>query len=251
MRIGLVINPLAGLGGAIGLKGSDDIDVDEALARGGRRVSEERARQALRSIEGLAEHELLTASGGMGACLLTDLGLKYEIVHQAAEPSTSYDTVAAVKSFVKAEAELIIFCGGDGTAADVLSASPGGIVCIGIPAGVKMHSAVFANTPVEAGMIVGRFLKGGIAMKEGEVMDIDEEAFRHGELRAVPAGPPHRSGRFRPAAAAQRHYRHFLRQRREGGTGRGVRLDHATWRALCHGTGDDLRRALQGHRGPR
>ncbi|OPY31994.1 MAG: ATP-NAD kinase [Methanomassiliicoccales archaeon PtaU1.Bin124] len=184
MRLGLVINPIAGMGGAIGLKGSDGLRSDVALAKGGRFVAEDRAQAALSNVEGISGNELITASGSMGEDLLRRLELVHKVVHHAKQPSTSYDTTAAVTRFLEEMVDLVIFCGGDGTAADVLAASPGKTVCLGIPAGVKMHSAVFANTPREAGALISRFIVGGMDVKEAEVMDIDEEAFRHGVLKA-------------------------------------------------------------------
>ena len=47
-----------------------------------------------------------------------------------------------------------------------------------------MHSAVFAVSPIAAARVAVRFLWGGLPLREAEVMDVDEEAFRHGHLSA-------------------------------------------------------------------
>ena len=74
-RLGLIINPIAGIGGAVGLKGSDGM-VAEALARGATPKARERARQALLPLCELSTpFELLTVGGEMGETLATELGL--------------------------------------------------------------------------------------------------------------------------------------------------------------------------------
>jgi len=56
---------------------------------------------------------------------------------------------------------------------------------LGVPSGVKMHSGVYAITPEAAGQIVLRLLKHElVTLAECDVRDIDEEAFRRGQVRA-------------------------------------------------------------------
>ena len=71
--------------------------------------------------------------------------------------------------------------GGDGTAVDVLEAVADRVPIIGIPAGVKMHSAVFAVNPRAAGRLAVDVIEGRVrGTAAAEVMDVDEEALRAG-----------------------------------------------------------------------
>lgn len=182
MLVGLIINPVAGMGGSVALKGTDGSAYQEALSLGATAIAPSRARRALARISG--DVTFLTASGGMGQGALTDLGFSFEVVYNLIGESGPSDTVAVCKELLTRNTELIIFCGGDGTARDVMDVVSENIPCIGIPSGVKMHSAVFANTPEEAGEVANAFIHGDTATKLAEVMDVDEVAFRQGELKA-------------------------------------------------------------------
>ena len=118
--IGLVINPIAGVGGAAGLKGSDGADVQElARGRGGVERALERTVIALRRLP--AGTRVFTAAGAMGADACAAVpGLQTEVSYEPGTPSTADDTAAAVATFVARGVELILFAGGDGTARDVL-----------------------------------------------------------------------------------------------------------------------------------
>jgi predicted polyphosphate/ATP-dependent NAD kinase len=178
-HIGLVVNPVAGLGGRVGLKGSDGPDVQRrARALGAHPGAGERAAETLRELAALApDLTLLTAAGPMGADAAQAAGLDAVVVHRPASPSTTAaDTRAAVRALLCAGAELLLFCGGDGTARDVLDATAGQAVpFLGIPAGVKMHSAVFAVHPRAAAEVVATWARGsGVRLRSAEVMDRDE-----------------------------------------------------------------------------
>ncbi|MEM0449500.1 MAG: ATP-NAD kinase family protein [Methanomassiliicoccales archaeon] len=185
MRIGLIINPVAGMGGSVGLKGTDGYSiVIEARRRGAIPKAEERMSQTLKNIGFLEGISFLTASGGMGGDLLSRLSLPHDIIHIVSSETSALDTKIACKIFLEKNVRLILFAGGDGTARDILDAVGETIPVIGVPSGVKMHSAVFANTPKDAANLFRKYLQEGLPLRKSEVMDIDEEAFRQGRLSA-------------------------------------------------------------------
>lgn len=188
-RIGLIINPYAGLGGRAGFKGSDDVSIQiKALEMGVVPQSPHRTLLCLKEIEQDADEILiLCMAGDMGEEVVRQTKLSYQILThvQYSSRSTSEDTKAAAYDILTKGAELLIFAGGDGTARDVLDAVGTKIPVIGIPAGVKIHSAVYAINPYSAGKAVHSFVRGhGVRLKEAEVMDIDEELFRQGRVEA-------------------------------------------------------------------
>ncbi|MDJ1134299.1 ATP-NAD kinase family protein [Streptomyces iconiensis] len=183
VRIGLVVNPVAGLGGRVGLKGSDGAAVQtRALALGAVPCAGERAAVALAELRARGgEFELYTAAGPMGATLA---GTACHTVHRPPAVTSPDDTVAAVRALVAAGVGLLLFAGGDGTARDVLRAVGDGstLPVLGVPTGVKMHSAVFAVNPRAAGEVAAAYLRGGVDVRRCEVMDRDPEALRAGRL---------------------------------------------------------------------
>lgn len=185
-RLGLIINPVAGIGGAVGLKGSDGV-VAEALARGAVPKAQERARQALLPLCDLATpFELLTVAGEMGADLAASLQLPCRIVYQpAAGATTAADTRTAAELMRAAGVDLLLFAGGDGTARDICAAVGESCHVLGIPAGCKIHSGVYGVTPAASGRVAARMIAGELlSLVDADVMDIDEEAFRLGKVRA-------------------------------------------------------------------
>jgi len=181
MLVGLVINPVAGMGGSVGLKGTDGKDVyQEALRRGAKPISEERAIVALRSIPASLDVQFVTASGEMGEHALTLAGIPFRIVYDLPGETSPFETMEACDRFVQNGVSLIVFCGGDGTARDVLDVVGDRTPIIGIPAGVKMHSGVFLNTPSGLGPLLIAFLNGGYRTVLTEVADVDESAVRKG-----------------------------------------------------------------------
>jgi predicted polyphosphate/ATP-dependent NAD kinase len=132
---------------------------------------------------------IFTASGCMGASVLGPLNLPCEVVYKASEQTSAADTKNAVRQFVNRGAELIVFAGGDGTARDVLdvldSELNASVPVVGIPAGVKIHSAVYAVTPTRAGELINLLIDGEpMSLHEAQVMDLDEQAFREGRVNA-------------------------------------------------------------------
>lgn len=187
MRLGLIVNPVAGLGGRVGLKGSDGVDIQQvALARGAEPLAQLRTQQALAALLPLRDRlELLTAPYEMGADVAQQSGFAPKIVGTAMQASmkntNAEDTIHAAREMLAAGVDLILFAGGDGTARDILAAVGVQVPVLGIPAGVKIHSAVFATHPRVAGQLAADFLSGErIYMREAEVVDLDEAAYRVG-----------------------------------------------------------------------
>jgi len=179
-KIGILINPIAGMGGAVGLKGTDGL-ADEAKKRGAQPVAPKRAKEALLALGEVFDALFITASGRMGEKTLSECDLEHKVVYQSSEMSSSVDTVAACKSFLDNEADLIVFCGGDGTARDVSSVVKK-VPILGIPAGVKMHSGVFAIGPKAAADLISGYIKGDLNTRETEIVDVDEDMYRSGIL---------------------------------------------------------------------
>ena len=184
-RIGFLVNPIAGMGGRVGLKGTDD-RVEEARERGAEPRAPGRAVDALRALtERASELALVTWGDPMGESVAREAGFDPVVVGAPdGEETSAEDTQIAVKTFVDRDVESILFVGGDGTAVDVaeaLDAVDADVPILGVPAGVKIYSAVFAVTPEEAGRIVADYDR----VEEREVSDIDEEAYRDGEVRSA------------------------------------------------------------------
>lgn len=189
LRVGLVINPVAGIGGPVALKGSDGAEtLAEARARGGESKAPERVETCLRHVpEDLrGRMDILTVAGEMGAEVCKRIGLECEIVLSPAGIATSAeDTRRAVTAFESRGVDLILFAGGDGTARDICDVISPDQPVLGIPAGVKMHSGVFANSPTAAARVLEQMITGKlVTVMRGEVRDIDEDAFREGVVRA-------------------------------------------------------------------
>jgi len=183
MKIGFIVNPIAGMGGSVGLKGTDNL-YEKAIELGAREVSQERAREFLEnSKEVLKNFEILTVSGKMGENVLKECGIEnFIIVYKTKEKTDRYDTIESARIMLKNNVDILIFVGGDGTARDIVEAVDSKIPVLGIPSGVKMYSAVFTPTPFSAVQILKEFLKNNVSFQEREVMDIDEEKYRMNRL---------------------------------------------------------------------
>ena len=191
LKIGFVINPIAGMGGKVGLKGTDGV-LEEAVKRGAEPQAPGRAREALdRLAEAYKRHRLkeevlwLCASGEMGEELIRSMEVEnwhVEVVHEIGEKTHSEDTKSVVGKAVESGADLIVFCGGDGTARDVYETSED-VPIFGIPSGVKMHSGVFAVDPRTGGELLEFYIRGELTTGQGEIMDMDEQLYREGEWK--------------------------------------------------------------------
>lgn len=185
-RLGLVVNPYAGLGGPAALKGSDGEAAAQALAAGVEQRAQQRCARALRALQLMEgrEIEILGFDGDMGASAAADAGMPFTRVGEAAtQPSSAEDTVRAALALKAASIDLMVFVGGDGTARDVVRALGTEVPVLGIPAGVKMHSGVYAVSPESAAEIISAMHRGEwVDVGAQEVRDIDEQAFREGRV---------------------------------------------------------------------
>ena len=189
LKVGVIVNPAAGMGGRLGLKGTDGRAFIEALARGAEPVSPLRASRFLWALEPSWIEELLLPPGIMGAgspgypWRLFGKVRIVECVPPGKWPTSRLDTIECARAMAGI-VDLLVFVGGDGTARDVMDSIDLSTPARGGPAGVKVYSPVFAKSPEAAASIVGRCSEDGCILEEREVLDIDEEAFRRGELRA-------------------------------------------------------------------
>lgn len=182
LTIGFVINPRAGLGGPLALKGSDYLPATEH----GTRCAERAARVLDHLRDRATQLSFVAAPGPMGEALLEGTGFHYTVVGQVtgAQNTTAADTIAAVEAFQQAGVDLILFAGGDGTARDISSVVAPDQLVLGIPAGVKMHSGVFAITPEAAAAVLLLLLDGKLVdVRDHAVRDMDEAALARGEIR--------------------------------------------------------------------
>ncbi|MEM9101568.1 MAG: ATP-NAD kinase family protein [Pseudomonadota bacterium] len=184
-KLGVIVNPVAGIGGRVGLKGSDGTDIQmEALNRGAIPESTIKMERALKQCR-LQGVKVYTGSGVMGELAAQTCGVDYEIVYETPPETSEEDTIALAKKLLDNGVDLILFAGGDGTARNLVTgvgeSTP---LVLGVPAGCKIHSGVYAVTPEAAGeltqqMIAGQWLNVG----EADVVDIDENAFRENKVK--------------------------------------------------------------------
>ncbi len=188
--LGFVVNPIAGMGGRVGLKGTDGV-LDEALELGAQPVAPHRVQLFLTKLGSIIESRRieepivwLTCAGIMGEDVLEmhcGKSMTLEVVCSPEEPTSAEDTKNACKKFLEKGVSLIVFCGGDGTARDIWQTVGAKVPIIGIPSGVKMHSGVFGMNPEATSEIVAAFISGELDIAEGEILDLDEERYREGE----------------------------------------------------------------------
>jgi len=219
-RLGLIVNPIAGLGGTVALNGTDGL-AEEALRRGAWPLAISRAVAALRALaRGVPDVDIYCYDNAMGGSPARTAGFIPRIVGNAArDPSSADDTRAAARALADADVELLLFAGGDGTACDVFDGAGTRLPILGIPAGVKMHSGVFAVTPAAAGTLVSLYFEArkGIAMlRDADIMDIDEAARGRGRLSARLHGaarsPYHARLRQNPKAGGSAEEPNALRE---------------------------------------
>ena len=185
-RLGLIINPVAGVGGAVALKGSDGV-VEQALALGAVPQAQNKTALALEQLLALKDKlQILTVAGAMGADLLASLGFNFQVCYTPkSSQTTAEDTEQAAAALAGQGVDLLLFAGGDGTARNICAAVGERSTVLGVPAGCKIHSGVYAISPSAAGKVIAQLVKGElVTLTEAAVMDIDETAFRQGIVRA-------------------------------------------------------------------
>ena len=184
--IGFIVNPVAGMGGAVGLKGTDGKTIlNKAISLGAKPIASQRAETFLAELVAAKKSlRLIVGAGSMGENQAMKCGFTFEVKGESKRETTSEDTQIIAKEMVKAGVDLLVFCGGDGTTRDILKAVGLKVPVLGVPTGVKMHSAIFAVTPQAAARVAISYLWGGLPLREAEVMDVDEQAFREGRLSA-------------------------------------------------------------------
>jgi predicted polyphosphate/ATP-dependent NAD kinase len=184
--IGLIVNPVAGMGGAVGLKGTDGKAIlNKAISLGAKPIAPARAESFLAELN-LAQRgvRLAVGAGSMGEEEAKTCDFTFTLLGERKRETTAGDTREIAKRMADVGVSLLVFCGGDGTARDILKAVGTTLPVLGVPTGVKMHSAVFAVSPQAAARVAVRFLMGELPLREAEVMDVDEQAYREGRLSA-------------------------------------------------------------------
>jgi len=184
--VGFIVNPVAGMGGAVGLKGTDSKEIlHQAIALGAKPMASQRAETFLTGLIPFKKSlNLIVGAGDMGQNQAEKCGFACKVVGETKAETTSEDTQTIAKAIVEAGVDLLVYCGGDGTTRDVLKSVGLRVPVLGVPTGVKMHSAVFAVSPQAAARVSVTYLWGGLPLREAEVMDVDEAEFRQGHLSA-------------------------------------------------------------------
>ncbi len=190
--LGLIVNPISGMGGSVGLKGTDGNEIlKKAIELGARPNAMNRTKELLKELTSIKPRlKFYSCPGNMGEFILKEMEFDYEIINHPLynkvkgvfDTTAAHTKIAAKKMQDIPELQLILFVGGDGTARDIVSTIDMSKPCLGIPSGVKIYSSVFSINPKLASSITMQFLWGEAALKESEVLDIDEEEYRKGKL---------------------------------------------------------------------
>lgn len=181
MRVGLIINPIAGAGGPLALHGSDAYRPGAELPA----WAAQRAEEALRVLMASCQPAWVCGAGAMGEDLLCALGIQPAVLGTRCWPSSAQQTREIAAQMLTQDLTLLLFAGGDGTARDVLDSVGEALPVLGVPAGVKLQSACFGVSPRAAGRLAASFLSGHRRITEArEVLDLDEAALGEGRVQA-------------------------------------------------------------------
>jgi len=187
LKLGFIVNPIAGMGGKVGLKGTDGTEIlQRARELGAEPEAPKKAIKALEILTPLRDKlRIITCPGDMGENEAVAAGFVPTVIGDRKDDTGPEDTEQAARHMLNLGVDLLLFAGGDGTARNIYNAIGAKMPALGIPAGVKIHSAVYANHPRSAGEVALKYLQGELeTLREAEVMDIDEEAFRQGQVTA-------------------------------------------------------------------
>jgi len=180
-KIGLIVNPIAGMGGSVGLKGTDGEMYKKALELGAKPVTPERAKDVLSHIRNKDRITLFVAPGKMGERHVERTDMPYKVLGKVGGGTSAEDTKKISEEMVNNGIELLVFVGGDGTARDICDAINSKIPVVAVPGGVKVFSSVFSVSARAAAEMIESFVESTDLIEE-EVLDIDEDAFREGRL---------------------------------------------------------------------
>ncbi len=174
--IGFLVNPIAGIGGSVGLKGSDGDLYVEAVRRGGKPVAPERAFRFLKKLkEYLDDLKFVVPPKHMGWEYVKEFFRSVKVLNiDVGERTSRLDTMSSCKLMIKEHVDLIVFVGGDGTARDIFDVVGVSTIILGVPSGVKMYSGVFASSPEAAAEIVTSYINRNAHIELGEIADVDE-----------------------------------------------------------------------------
>ncbi len=196
--LGLIINPIAGMGGAVGLKGTDGRDIlKKAISLGAQPTALNRTKELLEELNPIKQKiKFYTCPSYMGEIVLKEMQLDHEIlshplfedIHSMYDTTSEHTKKAAEIIKKKKEVKLLLFVGGDGTARDILDVIDEQLPCLGIPAGVKIYSGVFSLNPKVGASIILQYLWDELPLRESEVLDIDENEYRKGNLKVKSHG---------------------------------------------------------------
>ncbi len=183
-KIGLLINPISGMGGSVGLKGTDGKDtLFKAIKLGALPNAPNKVIESLKELKEIQDQVMfITGAGELGENVLKQLGFKYELAYKESEGiiyTTEKDSENLLRNLINYDIDILLFAGGDGTARLVANIIKENIVCVAIPTGVKIHSSVFAINPKVAGKLTKEYLIEGLTTGLEEVVDLNEEMYRN------------------------------------------------------------------------
>ncbi len=192
-RIGVLVNPDAGLGGKLGFKGSDgraeEARLSGAKDRAGPRISETMGyiSKMIQSKKCL-DFDLFICGGKMGFDWIQEIPFSnVKVIGDWQGKTSAEDTSLAVELLLDENVDLILYAGGDGTTRDIIEKlnllDSSELPLIGVPSGVKMYSGCFAEDTQAAAEVLAAWINGELGFSTTEVLDMDEDSYRMGEWK--------------------------------------------------------------------